>query len=131
MSQPAAPLKLDYFESALRRRAGGAALADAFQTHIEEVLYLVNNNRRVAVVWQRNQGPSFINAALAGGAAHEVVIPKEVNGVALETLLLRMADVLQRHGSLELRQAIAAHSLRALRWSRECKSFSDVLQQLQ
>ena len=130
MSEPA-PLKLDYFETALRRRPGGAELADLFQAHIEEVLHLVNHNRRVAVVWQRNQGPTFIHEALAGRAPHEVVFPKEVNGVTLDVLLLRMADVLQRHGSLELRRTIADRSVQALRWAREAGSFSDMLQQLQ
>jgi hypothetical protein len=130
MSEPA-PLKLDYFETALRKRPGGAELADLFQAHAEEVLYLVNHNRRVAVVWQRNQGPAFVHAALAGHTPHEVVFPKEVNGVALEVLLLRMANVLQRHGSLELRRAIAERSVQALRWAREAGSFSDALQQLQ
>lgn len=125
------PLKLDYFETALRRRPGGAELADLFQAHVEEVLHLVNHNRRVAVVWQRNQGPAFIHSALAGRAPHEVVIPKEMNGVPLEMLLLRMGDVLQRHGSLELRRAIAERAVQALHWARDAGSFSDMLQRLQ
>jgi hypothetical protein len=118
--------KLEHFEKALRMRPGGAELADAFAEHIEEVVSLINKNRRVAVVWQRNQGPEFMRAAIRG-VPHDVVVPKEVNGVSLEVLLLRMADALQRHGSPELRRAIAERSLQVLRWARECSSFTDLL----
>ncbi len=121
--------KLEHFENALRAHAGGAELADAFAAHIEEVVALVNGNRRVAVVWQRNQGPAFVRAAMEG-APHHVTVPSEVSGISLETLLLRMADALQRHGSPELRRAIADRSLQVLRWARECRSFEEVLADL-
>jgi hypothetical protein len=124
-------LKLEVFEAALRQRPGGAELADAFQAHIGEVVGLLNKNRRVAVVWQRYHGPAFLRAAIQGGPSQDVVIPKQVDGVSLEMLLLQMADALQRHGSPELRRAIAERSLQILRWARECGSFNDVLSDLE
>ena len=123
--------KLEYFETALRRRPGGAELADAFEEHVEEIVSLINKNRRVAVVWQRNQGPAFMRAAVHGSASNEVTIPKQVGCISLETLLLQVADALQRHGSLELRRTIAERSLQVLRWARECNSFSDMLVDLE
>jgi hypothetical protein len=124
------PMKLEYFEAALRKRPGGAPLADDFATHVEEVVSLVNQNRRVAVVWHRNHGPTFVRAAMQR-APCEVAVPKEVDGVTLEMLLLQMADALQRHGSPALRRTIAERSLEVLRWARACTSFSDLLSDLE
>lgn len=123
------PLKLEYFERALRGQPGGAALADAFAAHVEEVVTLVNRNRRVATVWQRYHGPRFIQEA-AAHRTRDGAIPKVIDGVRLETLLLHMADTLQRHGSPELQQAIADCSLQVLRWARACWSVDDVLREL-
>jgi hypothetical protein len=124
-------LKLEYFERALRRSPGGGALADAFQTHIEEVVGLINKNRRVAVVWQRYQGPAFMRAVMQNRVSQDVVIPKQVNSIPLEMLLLQMADALQRHGSPELCRMIAERSFQILRWARECHSFADMLNDLE
>lgn len=124
-------LKLEYFEAALRKRPGGGELANAFEVHIEEILYLINKNRRVGVVWQRYRGPEFIRAAIDGRVGTDVPIPQQVEGVPLEMLLLQMADVLQRHGSPELRRTIAEKSLQILGWARECGSITEVLVSLE
>ncbi len=124
------PRKLEYLEHALRRSRAGAELARVFEAHVEEVLWLINHNRRVAVTWQRNQGPAFIRAAVDSGFEGDVVIPQAVNDVQLEELLLRMADALQRYGSLELRRTIAEQSLLVLRWAREIGSLHDLFARL-
>jgi hypothetical protein len=112
-------MKLEPFEAALHRLPDGAALANAFQMHIEEVINLVNKNRRVGMVWQRYKGPLFVQAVIQQRSIPEISIPEEVEGVSLEMLILQMADVLQRHGSQELRSAIAEHALRIFRLVRE------------
>ena len=114
--------KLETFERALRKTARGAEIADTIAAHIEEILYLVNHNRRVTVTWQRNQGPAFVLAIRDSLKREGVPIPKTVNGVSLEQLLLHTADALQRSGSLELRRMIAERSLQVLSWARECSS---------
>lgn len=120
-------VKLEPFEAALRQRPGGAALADAFAEHIEEVIALINRNRRVAVVWQRHKGPAFLRAAVDNGVSRGVIIPQEVEGCPLEMLLLQMADALQSHGSPQLRNAIAEHFLQILRMAREGSSLTAAL----
>jgi hypothetical protein len=117
-------VKLEPYEAALRQQPGGTALADAFGEHIEEVVALINRNRRVAVVWQRCEGPAFVRAAVENGVSYGVNIPQEVEGCPLEMLLLQMADALQSHGSPALRNAIAEHSLRILRMAREAGSLT-------
>jgi len=120
-------VKLEPFEAALRQRPGGPALADALAANVEEVIGLINRNRRVAVVWQRYKGPAFIQAAVRGVISQSMPIPREVEGTSLEMLLLQMADALQRHGSTQLRDAIAEHSLHILRMAREGSSLTHVL----
>jgi hypothetical protein len=111
-------MKFEHLERALRKRPGGAVLADDLAAHVEEVMALVGRNSRVAVVWQRNHGPKFIRAAVESMKL-DVPLPQEVNGVSLELLLLRMADALQRHGSPALQRAIADNSYQILSWARE------------
>ena len=71
-------------------------------------MYLVNHQRRVKVTWHRNKGPQFLNEAVwnAHDATH--LIPEEIEGVARETLLRRMAKALTDHGSAGLRSALLA-----------------------
>ncbi len=120
-------VKLEPYEAALRRQPGGAALADAFAEHVEEVVALINRNRRVAVVWQRFKGPAFVRAAVERGVSHGVTIPQDVEGCPLEMLLLQMADALQSHGSPPLRNAIAEHSLQILKMAREAGNLTVAL----
>ena len=123
--------KLEIFEDALRKTARGAEIADTVAAHIEEIIFLVNNNRRVTVTWQRNQGPAFIIAIRDSLRDEDRPIPKEVNKVTLEFLLLQMADALQRSGSPALRRMIAERSLQVLSWARECSSVNKFFEQFE
>ena len=123
--------KLETFERALRKTPRGAEIADTVAAHIEEILYLVNHNRRVTVTWQRNQGPAFVIAIRDSLRREDVPIPQTVNGVSLEQVLLHMADALQRNGSLELRRMIAERSLQVLTWARECSSVNTFFEGLE
>ncbi len=122
MQQPtsdAPRMKLEPFEAALRAMPEGDALAGAFETHVEEVISLINNNRRVGVIWQRNKGPLFVRAVMERYRSGDISIPDQVEDISLEMLLLQMAEALQRHGSSELRSAIAEHALQVFRLARE------------
>ena len=121
--------KLETFENALRKTARGAEIADTVGAHIEEILYLVNHNRRVAVTWQRHHGPAFVIAIRDSLHNPDMPIPKTVNGVSLEQLLLHTADALQRSGSSALRQMIAERSLQVLSWARECTSVNTLFEE--
>lgn len=60
MNEPLAQrpsMKLEPFEVALRAVPERGVLADAFEAHIEEVLLLINQNRRVGVATL--QGSAF------------------------------------------------------------------------
>ena len=130
-ASPQTHWKLETFERALRKTARGAEIADTIGAHIEEILYLVNHNRRVTVTWQRNQGPAFVIAIRDSLNREDIPVPKTVNGVQLEHLLLHMADALQRSGSLELRRTIAERSLQVLTWARESGSVNTLFKEFE
>ena len=69
--------------------------------------------------------------AFARARAEDKPIPKEMNGVTLEHLLLHMADALQRAGSPALRRMIAERSLQVLLWARECSSVNKFFEQFE
>lgn len=105
----------------------GRRIAALIERHGEEVVRLVNHCRRVTIAWHRNQGPAFANRVLANARDPEVRIPCEIAGVSREQLLLAMHDVLMRHGSLELREALDAHAEEALGRARACDSLEDAV----
>jgi hypothetical protein len=74
-----------------------------------EVVGLVNHNRRVMIAWHRNKGPAFLNRAIENARDPEVEIPREIEGVSREQLLLAMERVLAEHGSPGLAGAIERH----------------------
>lgn len=90
----------------LVRTEEGLRIRKLLETHSPEVMELVNHNRRVTVPWHRNKGPLFLNEAAANlmDPAHK--IPREIDGVAREALLRRMAEALMSQGSKGLREAV-------------------------
>jgi hypothetical protein len=127
----ATPLrKIEELEALVRARPGGAALLEDLRPHAAEASYLVQRNRRVSTVWQRNGGPALIRALVDSGFDERVQIPASVGEATLETLLLAMADALQRHGSIELRRAIAGNAHEMLSCSRQCRTLAELLDAL-
>lgn len=84
----------------------GRELGTQVRFHIPEIIDLVNHHRAVMVAWQRVQGPAFLAQWMNGVRNPSVVVPREINGVTMNSALLRMATVLKSHGSPSLQQAI-------------------------
>lgn len=90
----------------LLKTVEGARFEGLVETHGPEVMQLVNHNRRVTVAWHRNKGPRFLNEAAANLSDPRRSVPREIDGVARETLVRRMAEALMKHGSKGLREAV-------------------------
>lgn len=78
----------------------GHLYASLVSRHFDEVLHLINTNRRVATAWHRNGGPALVRAALA--IAEEpvnVAIPERVGGAPLSPQLGRILDSWRRFAS--------------------------------
>ena len=90
----------------LRETERGRELHRVFRDVRREIGYLVRNCRPVKVAWHRNQGPAFLAHILNHLKGHTAEIPREIQGVSLQTLLLRMGEVLKVHGGNSLRNAV-------------------------
>lgn len=122
--------KIEYFEDQLNTSPAGREVLQLVHRHGEEVLYLVNKNRPTMVCWQRHHGPRFIRSAVDSGFEEDSYFVREVEGVKMETLLLFMAEVLQDHGSPELKRDIGRYAPLVLQMARETRSLREVIQRI-
>jgi len=108
----------------------GRALDAIVEEHRREVIDLVNNDRRVAVVWQRNKGPAFLNRALNNARDPRELIPDQIEGVTRRGLLAAMGDVLAERGSPALRGAIQSHRSAVLDLADSCRNLHELVDRL-
>jgi len=101
-----------------------------YQQHRNELVHLVNNSRRVTVVWHRNKGPAYLNRIIHALRDPDMKIPREIDGVSRETLIRNMAQVLDERGSDAMKELVANHLDEALAYARRFDSvreFVDLL----
>ena len=122
--------KLEYFEDELNASASGREILGVIRLHVDEVNHLVNHNRAVMVAWQRNHGPSFLASAMDSGFNDRTPIRKEIDGVTLERLLLRIADALQQSGSRGLVDTVGRYASPVLLAAKGCASISDLFSRI-
>ncbi|GGH55146.1 hypothetical protein GCM10007423_62360 [Dyadobacter endophyticus] len=99
-------VKLELFERELNNTIGGRKIMAELAGNMDEVLHLINRNREVMVVWQRNKGPQFFADILASGFEPKAVVVKQIGDVSLAALIRRMAAALQENGSAGLKKLI-------------------------
>lgn len=99
-------VKLELFERELNNTIGGRKIMAELAGNMDEVLHLINRNREVMVVWQRNKGPQFFADILASGFEPKAVVVKQIGDVSLAALIRRMAAALQENGSAGLKRLI-------------------------
>ncbi len=108
----------------------GQELYPLIRQHRPEVMNLINHCRPVTVVWHRQQGPAFLAHLLNGARQPGYVIPREVEGVTRQSLLLKLATTLKDHGSASLRRDIERYALDVMRYADGCDRVEDLLVQL-
>ena len=84
-------------------RPGLMLLTALCSEHIDEVLQLINGNRRVALVWRRGGGHLLVRHLLHGPVSSETLLPKSIPGCDVTTLMGEFGAVLQRLGGARLR----------------------------
>lgn len=122
--------KLEFFEDELGASPGGRELLSVVRSHMDELNALVNNNRTVMVAWQRNNGPRFLMSAMDSGFNENTPVAKEIDGVTLQRLLLRMADALQQTSSRPLAATIARYAAPVMNAANECNSLAEVFDRI-
>jgi hypothetical protein len=93
----------------------GKQLADAAVRNVQEVQTLVNQNRRVATVWHRNEGPRIAQALLGFFSAREKTLPNAIDDQPLAQCLQNIQRALVRFGSEALAADVTQFAPRLLR----------------
>jgi hypothetical protein len=101
--------QLNQAQAEIAATPGGQRYGALIMRHLVEAHTLVNTNRKMAAVWQRNGGPAIIN-----GFLRVLEIPGQraapvINGTPLEDCLQQIASGLARYGSDALAADIKAH----------------------
>jgi subtilisin family serine protease len=88
-------------------RPGLMLFASLVSEHVDEVLRLVNSNRRVGAVWRRNGGPFLVRHLIYGPPSRHTLLPAEIKGCDVAILLGRFLAILSRFGGPRLKADIA------------------------
>ncbi|HEX6347303.1 S8 family serine peptidase [Umezawaea sp.] len=84
-------------------RPGVQLFASLVSEHVDEVLRLVNTNRRVLVAWRRLGGPQVVRRLLHGPAVNGALLPEAVDGLDVHELVTGFLAVLDRFAGPRLR----------------------------
>lgn len=79
---------------------------ELWDDHFEEVIHLINTSRPVKLAWNRANGPAFAAAWAKKRRVPSYEIPREINGISYQEMVLRLCLALKEHGSQELGSAI-------------------------
>jgi hypothetical protein len=108
-AQPVADLALlSRLQSELTATPAGRHYSQLIQRHFAEGQRLVNHNRRVALAWHRNGGPSIAQSVVRMSESAAAILPREIDGRPLADCLARIGRAFARHGSAELAADVAA-----------------------
>jgi hypothetical protein len=81
--------------------------ASLVSEHVDEVLRLLRQNRRVGAIWQGLGGPALVRRLLNGPAPREHLLPRAIEGFDVAALLGKFVPMLGRFGSPRLRADVA------------------------
>jgi hypothetical protein len=100
---------LERLRASLATTRLGQLVIGKIERHREEANHLVNRVREVGLTWHRNRGPGFVQHARENVRDPASSIPVVINGRDRATLLSKMADMFERHGSERLRRDVARY----------------------
>jgi subtilisin family serine protease len=104
----AAAARLRELRRAVTASPAGQLAAALVSTHANEVIRLVNHERRVTIAWHRMHGPDLLQDILRQ-AEGGLTLPGTVDGQPVAPGLARLLGELERAGSERLRADIARH----------------------
>ena len=98
------PDALGILHEQLLATSRGAELVGLFDKHADEVMELINRNKRVATVWHRCRGPVWVRLALRAAHTPHVRVPLHAAGLSLQESVCRFGEILKRYASTAFRQ---------------------------
>lgn len=90
----------------LEASVAGRVLVELWLAHHDEMLELVDRNRRVMIAWHRGGGPAIMQILLRMAADPEQLMPATINGEPPLARIERITTVLHAHASPPLRDAL-------------------------
>ncbi|MGW6621976.1 S8 family serine peptidase [Nocardia sp. NPDC055002] len=100
---PDLPSRFGYWRQRFGERPGLMLLTALISAHVDEMLRLINGNRRVAIVWRRNGGHLLVRHMLYRPTTDDVLVPRSIDGYDTTVLIERFTTILERFGSARLR----------------------------
>jgi len=107
LAEPSLRARLARLERAVGTNPQSQFLAALISTHFDEVLRLINNNRRVAVAWYRMGGPDLVRTLLT--ADKPLVAASAFADAQAPEAAVRFLEALARYSSPALREDVARH----------------------
>ena len=101
-------------EAELSSSREGLRILELFKIHSSELLELVRHKREVMVAWNRYQGPAYLAHIAKNIRQENKPVPGQIKGITLQSLLLKMAAVLERNGSAELATSVSENYLQIM-----------------
>lgn len=98
------------------------------QHHYQEVESLIHHNKRVMVIWRRNQGPAIVEEIHRVVQERDTPVPSFINGRSLVDCIENILTALKQSGSARLVSDIARYTPSLLRLGNI--SYSDFLESL-
>ncbi len=96
-------------EELLQTKTGTAYVA-LFQRHFNEVQTLINNNKRFAATWQRNEGPAILAEARHVIEARNLKMADVINGRPVVECIKKIFSALKQFGSSTLASDVTLHA---------------------
>jgi hypothetical protein len=98
----------DLFANTVAELSGteaGNNLAVIVNSHVVEVMHMIESNKKFATLWHRNHGPEFMKRLREAIAARNERIPAVIQGQSLQEIGINIFEALKRFGS----PALAKH----------------------
>lgn len=118
---------LQHFEDRLKESTQGRNILNLINTHRNEVMELINQNRTVMVTWNRKQGPAFVAAFVRSAKHTQYVFPKQIEGITRRELLISFSQVLEEQGCDALKKVIEKNTTVLMELAEECESVEDII----
>jgi hypothetical protein len=106
----------------------GRLFLQAWLRHSDELNAIIQNQRRVATVWQRHNGSALLRLVARAPLEPNLPLPTEVDGLPVREGLRVFLDQIERYASDELKRDLSRH--RSLLLSLPGHSYTEVLSHL-
>jgi hypothetical protein len=91
-------------------------MASLISEHFDEVLRLINKNRKVGTIWRREGGPLLARHLLFGHQTPITPLPAAIGPCDVRGLLQRFIPILRRFGGPKLKRDIDRYAAFACEW---------------